>query len=738
MAVQLTTAFHWARLHGLVMKFTILITIGVLPAAICEEQLCSNEEVIKGGRIEWPENRVERSVMTYICPLGFRPYPVSWRYCNKYHAWSRLKNVYHETVLEATCKEMTCVAPDYFEFGSFNPVKDTYKVNDSVTFQCFNGYQLTGSSTSTCLPNGQWSGYLPRCNAEGTFCPNPGIPFGARKEGKHYNLFSTVQYHCGKYILRGSSERTCLESGRWSGVQPRCESKYAFDNVEDLAKELDTLESTIRNRDLSSRTQVDTNQKRGVDVFFVIDASRSVGNENFIKSFNFVKTFINRVSDINDLVRFEVIAFGSNPIVIMDIKENLTPKAVIERIKLVEYRDYYNNIGRRTGLALEKVHSAINETLNLQAENVPKQIIIIITTGQYNGTPAPFLVTKKISDLLSHLPDRLDIYAIGIGEILKDHLERMVPTKITVVKGQRYVFYLPSFHYLEKIQGNQRKNEPFDCGIRGNVIQRPIQRIFGGIKSKEYDWPWQVVIDLPNGEFCGGSIISKHWILSAAHCVNNTMAMASNLTVLAGSIRRKKGFKRLLVEEVILHENFSRPSEMNNDIALLKLKDPIIFSPHMRPVCLPCTRKSAQLLSSAMGNWDEACHYEDSLLTSHGGRIQKVMSGYVSGWGVVKKNSKVPSLDLHHARVDIQHHLTCGSPFPLTETMFCAKGVEADSCKGDSGGPLVMERNQRWIQVGINSFGRMTVCGVNFMGFYSRVPKLMGWIKERVTDLEYQ
>uniref|UniRef100_UPI00398E63DF serine protease 55-like n=1 Tax=Pristiophorus japonicus TaxID=55135 RepID=UPI00398E63DF len=407
--------------------------------------------------------------------------------------------------------------------------------------------------------------------------------------------------------------------------------------------------------------------------------------------------------------------------------------------------EFYNNTGRKTGLALNSVYSSINETLNLQAKNgqpVPKQIIIIITNGHHHGAQAPFTATKKILNLLSHLPNHLDIYAIGIGEILKDYLERLVPMKEIVSEGQQYAFYLPSYHYLEEAQEIQRDHDDTkfsDCGVRGNLIQRPTPRIFGGTHSKEYDWPWQVVVNLPNKQFCGGSIISKRWILTAAHCVNDTVGTTISLTIWAGSIRRTStSLQTLHVEEVIIHENFSRPSEMNNDIALLKVKDHIKFSSHVRPVCLPCTQKSAQLLSSTMDNWEEACHYEDGLLTSHGGRKPKFLSGYVSGWGYHKKRSSVPSLNLIHAQVTIQHYSNCASSFQFTENMFCAKGDNADSCRGDSGGPMVMERNHRWIQVGIVSFGRSEICGENITGFYSRVPKLMSWIKEIVTDLEYE
>ncbi|XP_051891788.1 complement factor B-like isoform X2 [Pristis pectinata] len=681
MAVQLNMAFQWVRQPGMDVALMVLI-IGLWPVVICEEDLCNNNQVIKGGWIKWPENRVERSVMTYICPDGFRPYPVSWRYCSRDGKWSHLRNVYGERAQEASCKEVTCLAPQLFEFGILNPQKTIYKVNESINFRCFDGFQLIGSSSTTCLPNGQWSGKVPRCNTIGTFCPNPGIPFGSKRIGNSFDVFSVVQYHCGRNILRGSLRRKCLESGEWSGVEPRCESRYAFDNVKDLAKGLDILESTIHSADLSSENE----QKTWFDIFFVVDVSGSLGNENFVKTFDFVTTFIQRVSGTKAVVRFGCIAFGSYPSNITEIKEELTPEIVIERIKGVQYRDYYNNRGRRVGAALEIVYSAINETLQTRRRQpLPKQVIFIITNGPYNGAPSPVVVIKKISNLLSHLPNSLDIYAIGIGEVQKNYLESLIPMKETLVHDQRYAFYLPTYDYLEEAQEKPKKkdhSQTFDCGIRGNVIQRPVGRIFGGIKSKEYEWPWQVNIEFPDKEFCGGSIISTRWILSAAHCFNDSVNVKNDIAIWIGSTRRKTGLQKLSVEEIILHENFSEPTEMNNDIALLKVKETIKYSSHVRPICLPCTKRSAQLLVSPTGRWKEACRYEDIILTSDNGRNEKILSGYVTGWGYYKKKSTVSSFNLLHAQVYIQNRLMCASEYPLTETMFCAKGTNADSCKG--------------------------------------------------------
>jgi len=68
-----------------------------------------------------------------------------------------------------------------------------------------------------------------------------------------------------------------------------------------------------------------------------------------------------------------------------------------------------------------------------------------------------------------------------------------------------WTFYLeiPTFSFLYSVCGQA----PFN------------NKIVGGQDATAGSWPWQVSIQSDSGgHFCGGSLINKDWVLSAAHC----------------------------------------------------------------------------------------------------------------------------------------------------------------------------------------------------------------------------
>ncbi|XP_063559810.1 serine protease 44 [Gorilla gorilla gorilla] len=45
-------------------------------------------------------------------------------------------------------------------------------------------------------------------------------------------------------------------------------------------------------------------------------------------------------------------------------------------------------------------------------------------------------------------------------------------------------------------------------------------RITGGLPAPDRKWPWQVSLQTSNRYICGGSLIARHWVLTAAHCIS--------------------------------------------------------------------------------------------------------------------------------------------------------------------------------------------------------------------------
>lgn len=132
----------------------------------------------------------------------------------------------------------------------------------------------------------------------------------------------------------------------------------------------------------------------------------------------------------------------------------------------------------------------------------------------------------------------------------------------------------------DKFGNFRRKYRPFE-------IRMP--RIIGGDETYPADYPWTASIKLNNQPICGGSLIDNRWILTAAHCVVGYNP--KNLTIRLGAYRIKdlteENAVELGVSLFIVHKEYSMPRPFSNDIALLKLSDPINFTDFIMPICLP-------------------------------------------------------------------------------------------------------------------------------------------------------
>ncbi|NXE54356.1 PRS55 protease, partial [Casuarius casuarius] len=106
----------------------------------------------------------------------------------------------------------------------------------------------------------------------------------------------------------------------------------------------------------------------------------------------------------------------------------------------------------------------------------------------------------------------------------------------------------------------------------------------GGTDASAGDFPWQVSIQSKGRHFCGGTIISSWWILTAAHCF--VKELPPDLTVVVGGVDLSHKLEKKKLDSLILHESFDSES-MENDIALILLDSPIQLNEQKMPICLP-------------------------------------------------------------------------------------------------------------------------------------------------------
>lgn len=104
-------------------------------------------------------------------------------------------------------------------------------------------------------------------------------------------------------------------------------------------------------------------------------------------------------------------------------------------------------------------------------------------------------------------------------------------------------------------------------------------RIVNGDKIYIDDAPYMVQLGTRRGPFCGGTLISPHLVLTAAHCVEPDKDITSPLTqvlVRAGiSFSNEKGGSLRALKKIIIHPDRGS-SPYKADIAILLLAKPFI------------------------------------------------------------------------------------------------------------------------------------------------------------------
>jgi len=256
----------------------------------------------------------------------------------------------------------------------------------------------------------------------------------------------------------------------------------------------------------------------------------------------------------------------------------------------------------------------------------------------------------------------------------------------------------------ERIPGYKKGTKSFagECGIPGAK-----DKIVGGSEATPHSFPWMAALFFDDAWFCGGTLISDEWILTAAHCTTDGHTVRVMLGAHDVRAASEEGRIELVSTSLHTHENYN-PIVLHNDLALIKLPQKVEFSDIIKPVCLPSYSEEDE-------RWDH-------------------QMAEASGWGKPSDAADSISPTLNHVIVDTITNLICALQFPtiINHNIICISGKDGKStCNGDSGGPLHLNQNGVYKQIGITSFGSSRGCEIGSHAGFTRPTSYLDWIETK-------
>jgi secreted trypsin-like serine protease len=232
-------------------------------------------------------------------------------------------------------------------------------------------------------------------------------------------------------------------------------------------------------------------------------------------------------------------------------------------------------------------------------------------------------------------------------------------------------------------------------------------RIIGGNASSQ-SYSWMVSVQTQSEHSCGGVLINKDYVLTAAHCLQDLLPQDLKLIIGGNDRVNTIGAEVRDVDWLYAHTQFNSATYAN-DIGIIKL----MRSSEKAPVQLVSTDEFESILQ---------------------GSQLKVM-----GWGItIEGDLSTSPVMLEEVDLSFQQDAVCYNAYGdqglagYWNNAFCAGEVSGgqDSCLGDSGGPILVSIDKQLKLAGLVSWG--SGCGQpELYGVYTEVTAYSDWISAR-------